>query len=243
MKQLLTTLLCVITVYLQAQFSITTDNNFKGLNTLGIQYQNNNGFGVYCRTGTNALSRMMGINTTYEYDVKGSVNSNVSWYGENGSYYPTLPPTAIFTSSEWGNRLLETGTVVNTVENIDATITTILKQWDCGVVFKKNKLTYRVGLGVYRKIETGHQTSDKWVHTFSVSKYYDELGVINQPSGIFVVENDISVYDEKTNQIIDRDIKKLNVNVSVLIPIKDKTQFSIGYEKMGGINFGFTYSL
>lgn len=243
MRNTLITLLVFLTNTLSAQISVFHETNFTGTNSLGVEYKNKKGYGLYASFGGNGLIRMIGANQHLDIVNSSDFNSTVSWYTQSGCYYRNLPNNPMFTTPEWGNKLLETGVVTNTVEiwNINKTVTK--KIANIGVVIPVKNVKVRIGGGVYRKIEVGQTDYSYWSHKFKVSKYYDEWGVVAQPSGVFVVESSLSLVDRKEVTPINNDIIKANINMAVEFNVNEKTNFTVGFDGNGGINFGFGYNL
>jgi hypothetical protein len=249
MKNILTILFVLISVsFSNAQSSMFVESGVSSLgsnNHIGYEYINKDSrFGFYVTVGGNSIDRLVGLNHELLLDVKGDFTSTVSWYTKNGSYYETMPPTEVFTSSQWGNSLLETGNCVNTVETWDGEQTSKIKIYNVGVVINGSKnFKYRVGLGVRNLKQTGQCEYNYWRHSFSVSKYYDEWGVVAQPNGIFVVENSGSVSEWKENKTISVDKTEINMNFAIEYEMSNKTIISLGYNTKGGVNFGIGFSM
>jgi hypothetical protein len=187
---------------------------------------------------------MIGSNTRTTFDCKGTFTSTVSWYTKDGSYYTQYPPSKYFTSSEWGNSLLETGKCVNTVETWDGEVTTSFEIYNVGLVINNGKnLNYRIGAGIRKLSQNGYTDYRFWQHTYYVSKYYDEWGVIAQPSGIFTVAHSGSVraHDNTTYSSLNK--TELNINLSVEYILSNKTTLSLGYNTKGGVNMGIGFPL
>jgi hypothetical protein len=241
MKTILTTILLSLTVLVQGQrVSIIAENNINGINSIGLQLNNKNGFGVYVVTGSNSVMRYLGVNQHYKSKVDGKFTSTVSWYDKNGSYYPVMSGP-MFTNPEYGNRLLETGYCKNIVETTDQWTTEKHSVTSAGVVIPIKNVKVRVGVGLHREIITGTKKYHKWTHDFTVRKYKDEWGAV--PGGVHVVEStgSTSTYNRVDPINVDRLIP--NGNFSVLIPFAQNTDFSIGLDTHNSINFGFTYNI
>jgi hypothetical protein len=249
MKNIITLLFTIITTTLNAQLSMMIESGVSSLgsnNHVGFEFiSKESKVGFYTTVGGNWMDRMIGINTRNTFDIKGDFTSTVSWYNENGTYYQTLPPSPEFTTTEWGNRLLESGTCINTVEIWDGEITSLTKIYNVGVVIrggKKNNLKYRVGVGLRNLTQTGYVDYSYWQNTFNVSKFYDEWGVVAQPSGVFVVVGNGSVIEKDETKHITVNKKEVNMNFAVEYGMNDKTALSLGYNTKGGINLGITYN-
>ena len=121
-------------------------------NHIGIEYiQRDKRVGFYATVGGNWMDKFIGSNTSLVLDCEGDFTSTVPWYTKDGCHYKTLPPNKMFTSPEWGNRLLEVGTCVNTVERWSGELTSSVQTYNVGVVIKDGKnenLQYRIGGGV-----------------------------------------------------------------------------------------------
>lgn len=232
-----------MTVGLFGQVQIIAENNVTGINSIGIQVSKNH-FGVYCMVGSNVIMRGLGVNVRYNSTVKGDFYSTVKWYDKNGSYYPTYPPTKYFTSSEWGNQLLETGYCRNTLETVDEWTTEKHDVINAGVVIPIFKTYMRIGGGLYRERITGTHKYHKWTHEFNVSKYYDQWGVVAQPSGIFTVVTGgkVRTQDYEVPINVDRVLPNINFSIAVLQDY-NYTDLTLGYDSRNGINFGLTYHI
>jgi hypothetical protein len=243
MKNLLIIISFFFLQNLTGQVTVFQENNFRGMNTIGLEYKSEKGFGVYVNTGTNLLEKALGFDNKTIYKTDGNFTSTVNWYTKNGTYYEQAPPTQMFTTKEWGNRLLETGTCVNTVERWETKKVVSKCVVNVGVVFPIKNTRFRLGGGVYNQQEIGTTKHDYWSNQFSVSKYYDEWGVIAQPSGVFVVVGNGKVNEYTEEVPVNLYVLKLNVNFAVEFPINDKGQFSLGYDSNGGINIGFGFNI
>lgn len=244
MKKITTLLMTLMTVGLFGQVSIITDNNMLGVNSIGVQVTNKKNVGVYMTIGSNGITQWLGMNHYYNFEINSTFSSTVKWYTEDGSYYPTVQPHYMFTTPEWGNQLLETGYCVNTVESIDRWTTEKHSLINAGVVIPIKKLSVRIGGGIHREVITGTEKYWHWTHKFTVKKYYDQWGVVNQPSGIFVVETttyDREVRDERQINI-NRYVPNLNLSVTVLRDYYN-SDMTVGYDTKGGFNMGLVYHI
>jgi len=226
-------------------FSETGLNKYGTINIIGYQFQpKKSSVGFFISYGGNLLDGVIGLDTKYIMESEGDFTSTVSWYTKDGTYLPTLPPNEMFTSPEWGNRLLESGTCVNTVEIWLGDIQTTHRIYNAGIVLsnpRKNLTKLRLGLGVHHKIQKGLVDYSYWQHTFRVSKYYDEWGVVAQPSGIFVVERTLSVREwEQTKQLNSSEFK-VNFSAALDYELQKNTSVSLGYNTQVGFNLGIGY--
>lgn len=231
-----------------AQCVMLLESGVLGSNShIGIRYiHKDSKIGFYLTVGGNQLPTLMGLNISFDSDVRGDFQSNVSWYDKNGTSYQTLPHTPIFTSPEWGNRLLENGECVNTVETRNGELTNIIKNYNLGVVIpsKNNKnLKYRIGFGLRQLHQQGYYVYKYWQHSFKVNKYYDEWGVVNQPSGIFVVEHSSRVKKWEETKYIYIFKNEFNINIAVEYETIHGRLISLGYNTKGGINFGMGFPI
>lgn len=243
MKNLLVIIVTILTSTVQGQITIFGESNFNGLNTFGLEYKNQKGFGVYVSGGGNLLEKSLGFDNKQYGRVEGDFTSTVSWYTEDGSYYRQLPNNVMFTTKEWGNRVLDKGTCVNTVKTWWTDKVVTQKVLNVGVVVPIKNVNIRIGGGIYNKTEVGQTKHDYWSNTFHVTKYYDEWGVVARPSGIFVVTTSSSVNEYEDFETINTNVTTFNLNMAVEIKIKDRGNFSFGFDSNGGINFGFGYNL
>lgn len=214
-------------------------------NHFGYEYlPHNKNFGVYFTLGGNLFEKLIGLNNSLILDSKGNFQSSVPWYTKDGSIYPAFPPDEIFTSPEWGNRLLETGTCVNTVEMWNGNMITVIKMFNVGILIsdpKNSKIRYRLGAGI-RNVEQSSQVDYRyWQHRYSVSKYYDEWGVIAQPSGVFVVTHNGRVVERNETKSLTLNETNFNINIGFEMSFDSSTLISLGYNYRGGINFGVGY--
>jgi len=250
MKKSLTTFIFVLFVtVLKGQTSVFMESGVSSLgsnNHIGIEHMTKSKVGFYVTFGGNWMDRAIGSNTSLVLDSKGDFQSTVSWYNKDGSYYQTLPPDPIFTSPEWGNKLLETGNCVNTVEMWNGELTTVTKNYNLGLVLpsKNNKnVKYRIGLGVRELSQKGYCDYEYWQHSFKVNKYYDEWGVIAQPSGVFVVVHSGSVREWGETKYTDISKTEFNINMAVEYEMINGSLISLGYNTKGGINVGFGFTI
>jgi hypothetical protein len=249
MKNILTTVLFFLVYSLNAQVNMFFETGFSSLgsnNHMGVQYvKKGSKIGFYGTIGGNVMERMIGVNNKYVFDVQGNFTSTVSWFTKNGSHYPTMPNSAMFTSPEWGNRLMETGTCVNTLETWSGELTTTTNIYNLGIVIKSgknDKIKYRIGMGVHKLSQVGYSDYEYWQHTFKVHKYFDEWGVVAQPNGVFVVEQSSTVREWSDTKYTNITKNELNMNFAVEYKMSQNTLFSLGYNTKGGINFGMSFN-
>jgi hypothetical protein len=250
MKNLILTFILLMVVFsLNAQVVVFTEtgvSSIGGNQHIGIKYiKKDSKIGFYGTIGGNVLERMIGMNNNYVSDVKGDLTSTVSWYTKNGTHYPIMPNIEIFTSPDWGNRLLETGTCVNTLETWSGEVTTTTNIYNLGVVIKSsknNKIKYRIGAGVRKLSQVGYRDYNYWQRTFNVNKYYDEWGTV-QPNNVFVVEGSGSVREWDDMEYVSITKNEFNVNFAVDYETLTSFCFSFGFNTKGGINVGFGFPL
>jgi hypothetical protein len=251
MKNILLTLFTISTVLtLKSQVSMFVESGVSSLgsnNHIGIEYvQRDKRVGFYATVGGNWMDKFIGSNTSLVLDCEGDFTSTVPWYTKDGCHYKTLPPNKMFTSPEWGNRLLEVGTCVNTVETWSGELTTSVQTYNVGVVIKDGKnenLQYRIGGVVTHIYQEGYCDYRYWQHTYYVSKYYDEWGVIAQPNGIFVVATSGNVNEWEETKYSTFNTTKFNLNLAVEYKLINGTLVSFGVNTKGGFNFGVGFPL
>ena len=61
MKNLLVIIIGILSSTLQGQVTVFEENNFNGLNTFGLEYKTQKGFGVYVSGGGNFLEQALGF--------------------------------------------------------------------------------------------------------------------------------------------------------------------------------------
>ena len=249
MKNFLISGLCLLSFTMFGQHAVYLEsgvNKVGSNNHLGYVYlPNNKNIGLYCTFGGNFFEKMVGLNNSLVLGSKGDFQSSVSWYTKEGTSYQTLPANEIFTSPEWGNRLLETGTCVNTVEYWIGNMVTVAKMFNAGIVIqdpKNPEFRYRLGGGIRNIQQAGQVDYRYWQHRFNVSKYYDEWGVIAQPNGIFVVEHSGRVTERNETKLLSTNETNFNINVAIEMCFYSSNVISLGYNSKGGINFGIGYT-
>jgi hypothetical protein len=145
MKNILTFLfICVLSSVTKAQPTMFIESGVNSLgsnNHIGVQYiKETSKVGFYATVGGNWMDRFIGIDEKLILDSKGDFTSTVYWYTKDGSYYKTMPATPIFTSPDWGNALMETGSCVNTVETRMGKMITKSNIYNFGVVINGGML-------------------------------------------------------------------------------------------------------
>jgi hypothetical protein len=243
MKNFLISVFAFFTSQVIAQHSIFLEsgvNKISSNNHFGYQYfPDHNKVGLYFTIGGNVFEKLSGTNNLMITGSDDSFVSTVPWLTSNGCYYTVLPPDEIFTSPQWGNQLLETGSYVMTLDTWFGDLTTITKTYNFGLSFrnpKKNHIRYRVGLGVNNLQQYGKVDYDYWEYSSVAHKYYDQWGVIADPSHIFVVVFDGQVREWSKTEYTSINITKINLNLALEMGL-----ISIGYNSTGGINLGFGY--
>jgi len=248
MKNILTLVISLVFFTVKAQVSMFMETGISSNgtnNSVGLQYlPSGSKIGVYATAGGNLMDKFIGSNNSLVLDSKGDFISNVSWYTKDGTVYPTLPADPIFTSAEWGNRLLETGTCVNTVERWMGELSTNVQIYNIGIVLKgKENIKYRIGAGIVNISKSGYCNYNYWQHTYNVSKYYDEWGVIAQPSGIFVVEHEGRVREWSETKYTNTNNSYFNMNFAIEYQMYNQALFSLGFNTKGGVNFGMGFPI
>lgn len=222
-------------------------NSLGSNNHIGVQYiKKTSKIGFYTTVGGNWMDRFIGSDEKLILDSKGDFTSSVSWYTKDGTHYETMPATPIFTSPEWGNAIMETGSCVNIVETWMGNMTTNSSIYNFGLVInggQKNNVKYRIGVGIRNLVQQGYCDYQYWKHSFSVSKYYDEWGVVAQPNGIFVVVHSGNVTKWGKTEYITINKNEFNLNFAVEYEMYNNTTISLGYNTRGGINLGFGFPL
>lgn len=243
MKNLILIVLLSLTSLVNGQTFATFTTSFNGVTKVGVSHIPKK-VGVYCEFGGNWMGQMTGFNNVSNHISNGGVTSNVNWYGENGSSYPVLPANEIFTSPQYGNTLLASGMVTNTLRRVDEDYVQVKKIINVGVIVKlTNNSSVSVGVGRYINTKKGNETGEVWTNTFEVRKYRDDLGVVGNSENIFVVAMNGNATTQTYSKEINDFTRKLNINIQYNYTMMEKTQLTMGYDSNIGITFGVNFKL
>ena len=240
-KNFITVIFTFITINVYSQWSVSNINSFSGVTKISVSYCENK-YGFFAEIGGNWFQRGLGMNEVREFDITQDFTSSVNWFDENGSFLPTRPNTNIWTSEDWGNTLLGEGEVTNIVTTSTKSYSVVKNITNVGMVIRKNeKISYRLGVGVFTLKKKGDDNTDVWTHNFNVYKYHDDLEVVNSPNHNFIVAVDkIAETKKESNKINVKEVK-LNLNFSVDFNINETTQLNVGLDTRSGLNFGIGY--